>query len=411
MNSSMTIDEQVDLLMQGTNYGDEAMKRNMAAELRGRLIEAQKAGRPLKVYCGYDPRKPDLHVGHTITMRKLRQFQELGHEVTFLIGSYTSLVGDPSDKDKTRPVLSEAEVKENAQTYVEQAYKILDPEKTIVRHNGEWLAGLRLIDLIQIGQTFTVQQFLARENFAKRMEKGEPIFLQETFYAMMQAYDAVAQETDVQVGGSDQLFNILIAGRKLQQAMGLRPQVAIILEILPGTDGEIKMSKSLGNDIPILAEPNDMYGKVMSLPDHVMPLYFKLATRYRPEQVAAVEQALTDGSRHPRDIKMELAREIVSIFHGEAGAAAAEEHFVTIFQQRETPEEMPEIWLAGPVGLLALMSEQGLAGSNSEARRLIQQGGVRLDDQIIRDVRQELIPDGKEHVLQVGKRKFLRITG
>jgi tyrosyl-tRNA synthetase len=397
--------------MQGTNYGDEETKRQMTRELRERLSDAQRTGRPLRVYCGYDPTKPDLHLGHTITMRKLRQFQDLGHDVTFLIGSYTSLVGDPSDKNKARPVLGEAEVLENARTYVEQAFVILDRDKTTVRHNGEWLAGLRLLDLIQIGQNFTVQQFLTRENFANRLERGEPIFLHETFYALLQAYDAVAQQTDVQIGGSDQLFNILIAGRKLQQAMGQKPQVAIIVDILPGTDGEVKMSKSLGNDIPILAEPADMYGKVMSIPDHAMPLYFKLATRFLPSQVAEIEAALAGGSRHPRDLKMELAREIVSIFHGDDAAAAAEEHFRTVFQQRELPDDMPEVRLDGPVALLALMTGQGLAASNSEARRLVQQGGVKLDGQTIADFKLELAPTGGEQVVQVGRRKFVKLVG
>jgi len=409
--TALSIDEQVAWLMQGTNYGDEETKRQMTRELRERLSDSQRTGAPLRVYCGYDPTKPDLHLGHTITMRKLRQFQDLGHDVTFLIGSYTSLVGDPSDKNKARPVLGEAEVLENARTYVEQAFMILDRDKTTVRHNGEWLAGLRLLDLIQIGQNFTVQQFLTRENFANRLERGEPIFLHETFYALLQAYDEVAQQTDVQIGGTDQLFNILVAGRKLQQAMGLRPQVAVIVDILPGTDGEIKMSKSLGNDIPILAEPADMYGKVMSIPDHAMPLYFKLATRFLPAQVAEVEQALRDGTRHPRDLKMELAREIVSIFHGDEAAAAAEEHFRTVFQQRELPDDMPEVRLDGPVALLALMTAHGLAASNSEARRLVQQGGVKLDGQTISDIKLELVPAAGEQVLQVGRRKFVKLIG
>jgi tyrosyl-tRNA synthetase len=409
--TTLSIDEQVAWLMQGANYGDEETKRQMTRELRERLSEAQRTGVPLRVYCGYDPTKPDLHLGHTITMRKLRQFQDLGHDVTFLIGSYTSLVGDPSDKNKARPVLGEAEVLENARTYVEQAFMILDRDKTTVRHNGEWLAGLRLLDLIQIGQNFTVQQFLTRENFANRLERGEPIFLHETFYALLQAYDAVAQQTDVQVGGTDQLFNILIAGRKLQQAMGQKPQVAVIVDILPGTDGEVKMSKSLGNDIPILAEPADMYGKVMSIPDHAMPLYFKLATRFLPAQVAEIEAALAGGTRHPRDLKMELAREIVSIFHGDDAALAAEEHFRTVFQQRELPDDMPEVRLDGPVGLLALLTAHGLAASNSEARRLVQQGGVKLDGQTISDFKLEIIPTGGEQVVQVGRRKFVKLVG
>ena len=406
----MPIDDQVALLMQGTSYGDEETKRQMAAELRGRLIEAQRESRPLRVYCGYDPTKPDLHLGHTITMRKLRQFQDLGHEVTFLIGSYTSLVGDPSDKNKTRPLMTQEEIEENARTYTDQAFKILDRDKTVIRHNGEWLAKLSLVDLIRIAQNFTVQQFLSRENFALRYDKGDPIFLHETFYALMQAYDAAAMNTDVQVGGTDQLFNILVAGRKLQVAMDQKPQIAILTDILPGTDGEIRMSKSIGNAIGILDEPNDMYGKVMSIPDSAMPIYFKLATRYLPDQVEAVEAALADGSRHPRDVKMELAREIVTIFHSEEDAQAAEEHFVTVFQQREIPDDMPEHRLTEPVGLIALLNELGMVSSNSEARRLIQQGGVKLDGETVSDLRLELEPAAEPRVLQVGKRKFARLA-
>jgi tyrosyl-tRNA synthetase len=404
-----SIDEQVALLMQGTEYGDEQIKQNMARELRERLIEAEREGRPLRVYCGYDPRTSDLHLGHTITMRKLRQFEELGHDVTFLIGSYTSLVGDPSDKDKTRPVMTVEEVESNARTFTEQAFKILDPARTHVRHNGEWLAGLTLLDLIRLGQNFTVQQFLARENFAKRIERGEPVFLQETFYALMQGYDAVAQETDVQVGGTDQLFNILIAGRKLQEAFGQEPQVAIIMGILPGTDGVVKMSKSLGNHIPILAEPDDMYGKVMSIPDFAMPSYYKLVTRFTPGQIAQIEADLASGQLHPRDAKMKLAREIVSIFHGDQAALEAEFHFVTVFQQRELPPDIPDFALSRPTELLEVMVSAGLARSKSDARRLIQQGGVRLDGNVVESVGLVVTPkDGQ--VLQVGKRRFVHLV-
>ena len=403
----MTLDEQVDLLMQGTEYGDEQTKANMAAELRERLRESEYEGRPLRVYCGYDPRTADLHLGHTITMRKLRQFQELGHEVTFLIGSYTSLVGDPSDKDKTRPVMTPAQVEVNAQTYTEQAFKILDPQRTRVRHNGEWLSTLRLVDLIQLGQHFTIQQFLARENFAKRLAQEEPIFLQETFYALMQGYDAVAQQADVQVGGTDQLFNILVAGRKLQVALGQKPQIPIIMGLLPGTDGVIKMSKSLGNLIPILAAPEDMYGKVMSIPDFAMPIYFKLATRFTPAQVVQIETDLAQETRHPRDVKMELAREIVSIFYGDTAAAAAEDHFVRVFQARDLPPDMPEFILHQPTPLVDLLAQAGLSPSKSESRRLIQQGGVRLDGQRVESI--ETIVTPNEMVVQVGKRKFMRL--
>src|SRR5919108_4204595 len=286
----MDIEEQVELLMQGTEYGDEELKKAMTNELRQRLLDAQNDGRPLRVYCGYDPTSTDLHLGHTITMQKLRQFQDLGHEVTFLIGSYTALVGDPSDKNKARPILTEDQVAHNARTYADQAFRVLDKQKTKVRYNGEWLSELSLVDLIRLGQNFTVQQFLARDNFANRLEKNEPIFLHETFYALMQGYDAVAMQTDVQVGGSDQLFNIIVAGRKLQEAMGQRPLVGIITGILPGTDGVLRMSKSTGNVIPIHTTAEDMYGKVMSLPDFAMPVYFRLVTRYTPAQIADIER-------------------------------------------------------------------------------------------------------------------------
>src|SRR5512141_1953270 len=294
----MNIEEQVELLMQGTEYGDEDLKKAMTNELRQRLIDAQKEGRPLRVYCGYDPTSTDLHLGHTITMRKLRQFQDLGHDVTFLIGSYTALVGDRSDKNKARPILTEEQVAHNAQTYAEQAFRVLDPKKTRVRYNGEWLSKLSLLDLIRLGQNFTVQQFLARDNFANRLENGEAIYLHETYYSLMQGYDAVAQETDVQVGGTDQLFNIIVAGRRLQEVLGQKPLVGIITGILPGTDGTQRMSKSTGNIVPINTGAEDMYGKLMSIPDSAMGLYMRLVTRWSPQVIDAIEQDLSAGTRH-----------------------------------------------------------------------------------------------------------------
>lgn len=401
----MTLDEQVALLMQGTEYGDDRLAEHMAGELRARLAE----GRRLRVYCGYDPTSTDLHLGHTITMRKLRQFQDLGHEVTFLIGSYTALVGDPSDKNKARPILTAEQVAENARTYAEQAFRILDRSQTKVRYNGEWLSELSLLDMIRLGQNFTVQQFLARENFALRLERGDPIFLHETFYALMQGYDAVSMRTDVQVGGTDQLFNIIVAGRKLQEAMGQRPLVGIITGILPGTDGVRRMSKSQGNTIPITTSAEDMYGKVMSLPDFAMPVYFRLVTRYAPAQIASVEAGLADGSRHPRDVKMELAREIVSIFHGEGAAAEAEAHFRTVFQQGRLPVDMPAQTVSGPLQVVDFLVSAGLARSKSDARRLIEQGGVRVDGQSITDVDAVLEVDG-EAVVQAGKRRFVKVV-
>jgi tyrosyl-tRNA synthetase len=402
----MNIEEQVELLMQGTEYGDEELKKAMTNELRQRLTDAQKQGRPLRVYCGYDPTSTDLHLGHTITMRKLRQFQDLGHDVTFLIGSYTALVGDPSDKNKARPILTEEQVAHNAQTYAEQAFRVLDPKKTKVRYNGEWLSELSLLDLIRLGQNFTVQQFLARENFAKRYDASEPIFLHETFYALMQGYDAVAQQTDVQVGGTDQLFNIIVAGRKLQEALGQRPLVGIITGILPGTDGVQRMSKSMGNIVPINTGAEDMYGKLMSIPDLVMGKYMRLATRWSPNEIETFEKEVKSGNMHPRDAKMKIAREITSIFYGDADALKAEEAFVKTFQHKEVPDEMPEYELKNGQTVLDVILEMKLASSKSEARRLFDQKGVRLDGETIE--RGDMIfPHAG--VLQVGKRKFLRV--
>lgn len=402
----MNIDEQVELLMQGTEYGDEDLKKAMTLELRERLLLAQSENRPLRVYCGYDPTSRDLHLGHTITMRKLRQFQELGHEITFLIGSYTALVGDPSDKNKARPILSQEQVAENARTYSEQAFRVLDRSKTIVRANGEWLAELSLLDLIRLGQNFTVQQFLARENFSNRLDKGEPIYLHETFYALMQGYDAVAMKTDIQVGGTDQLFNIIVAGRKLQEALGQKPLVGIICGILPGTDGVLRMSKSTGNIVPINTTPEDMYGKVMSVPDSAMGKYYRLVTRFPPQEIEAIESGLQNGSLHPRDAKMRLAHEITSIFYGDQAAAGAQEAFVKTFQQKETPDEMAEYQLKPGETVLDVILSAGLAESRSKARALIDQKGVRLDGRTL-ERGDALFPH--PGILQVGKRHFLRV--
>jgi tyrosyl-tRNA synthetase len=370
------------------------------------LVTAQKESRPLRVNCGYDPTSTDLHLGHTITMRKLRQFQDLGHEVTFLIGSYTALVGDPSDKNKARPVLTQEQVSENSKTYADQAFRVLDRVKTRIRYNGEWLSELTLVDLIKLGQNFTVQQFLVRENFAKRLDKGEPIFLHETFYALMQGYDACAMQTDVQVGGTDQLFNIIVAGRKLQEALGQKPLVGIITGILPGTDGVQRMSKSTGNVIPINTSAADMYGKVMSIPDSAMGLYFRLATRFLPEDITAIEKGVTSGNLHPRDAKMKLAREIANIFYGDADADAAQEAFVHTFQQKEIPDEMPEYALQSGESVVDVLINSKLAESKSKARGLIDQKGVRLDGETLE---RGDVPFPHPGVLQVGKRRFLRV--
>jgi len=405
---SMTIEDQVVLLMQGTEYGDDSLQAAMAAELKQRLTEAVRERRPLRVYCGFDPRTSDLHLGHTVPMRKLRQFQELGHEVTFLIGRYTSLIGDPSDKDKLRPQLTPEETAANARTYAEQAFKILDPKSTVVKYNDAWLSKLDLAAMIRLASNFTLQQFLTREKFRKRWEEGDAIYLHETFYALMQGYDAYSLRADVQVGGTDQLFNIITAARKLMEFMGERPNIGIIVGILPGTDGVVKMSKSLGNHIPLRATPDDMYGKVMSIPDAAMGAYFRLVTRLTPAEIAAIEQGLIDGSIHPRDVKMRLAREIVAIYHGAESVAPAEQAFRQIFQEQGAPQAMSSFQLSRGQTVVDVLVAAGLAATRSEARRLVEQRAVRLDDQVLDDASLVLAPQGGA-VLRAGKRKFARL--
>jgi len=407
-----TIEEQVEVLMSGTAYGDPETRTNMAKDLRDRLLECEREARPLRVYCGYDPRTSDLHLGHTITMRKLRQFQDFGHDVTFLVGTFTSLIGDPSDKDSTRDQLTMQRVEDNAKTYAEQAFKILDQDRTRVRRNDEWLSLLDFADIIRLASHFTVQQFLVRENFAKRLEEGKAIYLHEFFYALMQAYDAVAQEADVQVGGQDQLFNILVAGRKLQTGLGQKPQIAIIMgESLPGTDGEIKMSKSLGNHIPLLAEPWDMFGKVMSLPDKAMSIYHKLILGWSPARIVELEGNLKAGKWHPNEVKMRLAGDIVTIFHSPQAAAAAQARWDEVFRGGSgIPTDIAEAVLSAEEEIRDVMVRLNMASSRGEARRLIQQNGVRLNDQRVEDIKARVKLDRLPAVLQVGKRQFVRLV-
>ena len=401
----MSINEQLELLMQGTEYGDHSLEQSMRSELR-QLLEEE---RPLRVYCGYDPTATDLHLGHTITIRKLRQFQDLGHEVTFLIGDYTALIGDPSDKNKTRPILKKEEVERNAKTFAEQAFNILDSKKTVVRYNSEWLSKLGFIELIQLAQNFTVQQFLARNNFALRIKNNEPIYLHETFYALMQGYDAVAMDADVQVGGTDQLFNIVVAGRKLQQSVGLQPQVGIVLGILPGTDGEQRMSKTMGNHIPINSSPEDMFGKVMSIPDHAMDAYWRLATRYSPEQINKHVLMIESGQKHPKDAKIELASEITEIFWGAEIAENAKAHFETVFQAGSLPEDIDNFNVSLGSSLIDVLIDCKFSESRSAARRLIEQGAVKLDSVKILDIKTQL-EKSDSIILQVGKRRVINLV-
>jgi tyrosyl-tRNA synthetase len=403
----MDIEAQVAWLMQGTEYGDESLRQSMQNELRERLLEAQKEGRPLRVYCGYDPRRADLHLGHTVTMRKLRQFQELGHEVFFVIGTYTSLIGDPSDQDKLRPQLSMAEVEENARTYAEQAFHILDRNKTVIRYNAEWLAQLSFADLIHLASNFSIQQFLTREAFKVRWEHGDALYLHEMFYSLMQGYDAFHLRADVQVGGTDQLFNIVTAARKIMTYLGSRPNIAIIMGILPGTDGVIKMSKSLGNHIPISTTPEDMFGKVMSIPDFAMPLFAKLVTRWTPDRVTELLNGLDQETLHPRDAKMGLAEEIVGCFYGDGASEKAREAFVRTFQKHEAPEKLTSYALQPGQTVVDVLVASQLVGSRGEGRRMVEQKGVRLDGVVLND---PLSPFPHPGVLQVGKRRFIQIT-
>jgi len=396
------VDDQMAVLMAGTEFGDDATRRTMERELRARLEE----DRPLRVYCGFDPTKVDLHLGHTVTLRKMRQFQDFGHEVTFLVGSFTALIGDPTGRDRTRPMLTADEIAENAKTYTDQAFRVLDPESTQIVFNGDWLGKLTFTDVIRLTANYTVAQFLRRENFSKRYESGDAIHISEFLYAMMQAYDALHMDTDVQIGGTDQTFNLL-AGRQLQEANERRPQVCITTPILVGTDGHEKMSKSLGNYIGITESPNDMFGKVMSIPDERIAQYYTLVTSLHPDEVAQIEAALADRSLHPIEAKKQLARTVTATFHGKAAAIEATEYFENTYQRRETPDEMPAFAVGAPMPLADLVVEAGLAGSKGEVRRLVQGGGVQVNGTKVDDAAMPVAP-GDE--IRVGRHRFLRLT-
>lgn len=401
---SKSIDQQVAMLMERTHYGDAVMRRTMEHELRERLAE----GRPLRVYYGIDATTPELHIGHSVPIRKLAQFQALGHECMLLVGDFTARIGDPTERDRTRPLLSAEQVQANGRILAEQASRLLDPERTQVCFNSEWLSRLAFGDIVRLASCFTVAQFLERENFARRYAAGVPIHLHEFFYAVMQGYDAVALQADVQVGGIDQTFNLL-AGRRLQESFGQRPQVIVTTPLLPGTDGRQKMSKSLGNAIAAVASAEDMYGRLMSIPDDAMRIYFELLTSCGANDTAALFGELAAGERHPRDVKMLLARLVTSVFHGETAAAQAQAHFARIFQRRELPAELPDHIVREPVLLVDLLVELRIAGSKSEARRLILQGGVRIDGQRITDINNLVAPERCPLVLQAGRRRFIKL--
>lgn len=407
MSAFPPVEEQLHTLMRGVDFGDEQTTANMQQELRQRLQKSWETGKPLRVYCGFDPTASELHLGHTVPMRKLRQFQDLGHEVVFLIGTFTGTIGDPSDKESARSQQSLQEAMQKARTFTEQAWRVLEQEKTRVEYNHGWLEELSFGDVIQLASNFTAQQFLVRDNFSKRYEKGDPIWLHEFFYALMQGYDAVALQTDIQIGGTDQLFN-LMAGRKLMEAHGMQPQTILTFPILVGTDGALRMSKSTGNIIGINELPGVIYTKVLNLPDEVIRNYSELVTRWSQEQIDDYMAQMAAGQLDPRGVKEKLAWEIISIFHGDAAADQAAED-ARRMHEGEAPSDAPLFHLAQPMGLLDLMAEAGLVRSKSEGRRLVQQGGVRLNGDVVEDAGVQVLAQANEQLLQVGKRKFLRI--
>jgi len=376
------------------------------AELAARL----KEGRPLRVKAGFDPTAPDLHLGHTVLLNKMRQFQQLGHEVIFLIGDFTGLIGDPTGKNVTRKPLSREEIQANARTYEAQVFKILDAKKTRIEFNSTWTEKLGAAGLVQLAAKHTVARMLERDDFSKRYAAGEPIAIHEFLYPLVQGYDSVALKADVELGGTDQKFNLLV-GRQLQEQYGQKPQIVLTMPILEGLDGVQKMSKSLGNYIGINEPPNEMFGKLMSISDDLMWRYFELLS-FRPlAEVAGFKKQIKEGA-NPRDIKFLLGQEIVARFHGAAAGKAAQEEFVARFQKGALPEDMPELDLkvgSDGIGIVELLKQCKLVASGSEANRLMEQGGVRVDGEKAED-RSLKLKSGASHVLQVGKRKFARVT-
>jgi tyrosyl-tRNA synthetase len=392
------VEEQLAVLMSGVEYGDAGLKRQFESELRARLEE----DRPLRVYLGIDPTATSLTLGHTVPLRKLRQFQQFGHHCVFLIGDYTALIGDPSDKNKLRPMLTSDDIKQNEATYFEQAARVLDASKTELRHNSEWLGKLTFPDVISLMSKFTVAEMLRRDNFRKRWDDGDPVFLHEFLYALMQGYDAYALECDVQVGGTEQLFN-LMAGRKIQEDAGQRAHVPVTLPILVGLDGKERMSKSKGNHIGVGDPPGEQYGKAMSIPDEAVMDFFVLATNVPRAELEALRAAL---AADPMATKKRLARTIVEEFWGAEQAAEAQAAFERTVQRKEVPDEIPAFAVEGR-SMLDVVVDAKLAPSRREARRLFEQGAVSVDGAVVEDAG---VAASAGTTLQVGKRRWLRLT-
>ena len=380
------------------------------------LLEKLKRGKPLNIKLGVDPTAPDIHLGHAVPLRKLRQFQDLGHHVTLIIGDGTALIGDPSGRNSTRPQLTSDQIKVNAQTYVDQAFKILDPEKTTLRYNSEWILALNMESLLKLTAQFTVARILERDDFHNRYANSLPISLHEFLYPVMQAYDSVVIEADVELGGTDQLFNLL-AGRELMEKMGMEPQVCLTLPLLEGTDGVKKMSKSYGNYEGLTDEPSDMFGKIMSIPDELMVKYYRLASTAPVDEIDKIEAGLAADELHPNKVKRALARNIVAAYYDEGAATAAEEQFDLVFKRHDVPDDVPEFAADltpnedGLVYVAKLLHDAGMAQSVGEARRLIDGGGVKVNGEPLAPKSYNVEPALLEHaVIQVGKRKFVKLV-
>lgn len=400
------VDEQLEFLSKGVvDFIDEK-------DLRRKLETSARNGRPLTVKVGFDPTAPDIHLGHTVVIRKMRHFQQRGHRVIFLIGDFTGMIGDPTGKKATRPALSNEEIAANAETYRRQIFKLLDPATTEIRFNAEWLGQLGAEGMIKLAAKYTVARIMERDDFRRRWEAHQPIAMHELLYPLAQGYDSVALQADVELGGTDQLFNLLV-GRDLMREYGQEPQVVMTLPLLEGLDGVEKMSKSLGNYIGIDEDPQSIFGKVMSISDELMWKFWMLCTDLRPAEVTAKRLAVEEGEEHPMDVKRELARSIVSDFHGAAAAEAADVEFRRVFSERQNPSDVEEVSIAAsgePVALVKLLVELGGAASNSEARRLLAQGGVTVDEQRVDDPK--AVVDGaagRSYLVRAGRRRFWRV--
>ena len=400
------VNEQMDILRQGVV--DLVSEQELSAKLQCSI----QTDTGLVVKVGFDPSAPDIHLGHTVVIRKMKQFQDLGHEVVFVVGDFTAMIGDPSGKSKTRPQLSAEQIREHARTYQEQAFKILDPAHSRTEFNSTWLNELGAAGLVQLAAKYTVARMMERDDFRKRYEAQQPIAVHEFLYPLAQAYDSVALKADVEMGGTDQLFNLLV-GRDIMREYGLAPQVVLTMPLLVGTDGVDKMSKSLGNYIAIEDPPDQMYGKIMSLSDDTMWIYWRLCTGLSKQQVQDLQAQVESGELHPKAVKQELACSIVSYFHDSDAARAAEAEFEQIFASRGLPSEMPEREFTSeePLWIVQVIQECGFATSRGEARRLLSQGAVSLDGQRITDLEATVPNDGVARVLKVGKRRFAKVTG